>query len=206
MTADDFIDRHPVLYHRTPAVNAPGIALHGLLSVAALLKLYRVGAKRSASIERDRAKVGIVVPPPRTHPEWPPILIGDQHQIHPPQMAAALVGTTPEEWRAELNARVFFWPTRQRLAVHQKAYAAMPSVLYEIDAAKLLARHGDRVRVARINTGYFRRRPAMRGRDTYRQLEDFKHDAKTRIAEVSVLGGVSDLADCLLVSPTLDEA
>jgi len=197
MTAAEFITRHPVLYHRTPVVNAAGIARHGLLSVSALLKLYDVSAKMAVAIELHRAKVGIVVPPPTEYPDWPPILIGDQHQINPPQMAAALDGVTPEDWRAELNARVFFWPTLERLAVHQKTYAARPSILFEIDTAKLLAHHGDRLRVARINTGFFRRKPAKRGRDTYQRLEDFKHDAKNRIAEVSVLDGVPDLAACL---------
>lgn len=203
MTAEEFIARYPVLYHRSPSVNAAGISRHGLLSVTALLQLYAVGAKRAAAIERDRAKVGILVKPPNEHPDWPPILIGDQHQINPAQMAAALDGVTPEEWRKELNARVFFWPTVERLAVHQKAYAAMPSVLYEIDSAKLLTRHGERLRVARINTGFFRRTPAMRSRATYQRLADFRHDAKNRIAEVSVLDGVPDFAECLRSDPSL---
>jgi len=111
-------------------------------------------------------------------------------------MAAALPDLTPEAWRAELNARVFFWPTRERLAAMQRTYRRTPGVVLVVNTAALVADYEPGLSLSRINTGFFRRKPALRTLATYQSLGEFpvfRPGRKPPLAEVSVRGGLPDI-------------
>lgn len=97
------------------------------------------------------------------------IVIRDQKPMPPTALARCLRdGTTPAEWYALLNAKVFLWPDAGRLARQAGTYAGLvPLAVLVVDTERLIARHAARIAVTPINTGNARRRAAPRGRATF---------------------------------------
>jgi len=54
-----------------------------------------------------------------------------------------------------INARVFFWPTGNRLTrlLGAREYRGKPQVILHVDKAKLVGRHIPRVELCRFNSG-----------------------------------------------------
>ena len=95
-------------------------------------------------------------------------LLRDQAPMPPAALARCLVGgITPGEWYTLLNSRVFFWCDHARLERQGRACAPRPQLVLTLDTACLLARHGARTALTPFNTGFARRQPAPRGRDTF---------------------------------------
>lgn len=97
------------------------------------------------------------------------VVIRDQRPMPPAALARCLRdGTTPAEWYALLNSKVFLWPDAGRLARQAATYDGLvPLVVLVVDAERLLARHAARTALTPINTGNARRRAAPRGRATF---------------------------------------
>ena len=75
---------------------------------------------------------------------------------------------TPAEWYALVNSKVFFWFDLKRLDRQRRAGgASSKAVVITIDTARLLAAHGARAALSAINTGNARRKPAIRGRESF---------------------------------------
>ena len=110
-------------------------------------------------------------------------------------LAACLSDITLEAWYRTLNARVFFWPTRDRLERMLKAYRREPQAIFEVDTRALLERHANNVELSHINSGYASGRypPARRGGHTFKPLRDYAYSARNKIAEVTVPGSVPDI-------------
>ena len=108
----------------------------------------------------------------------------------------------PPSWYRLLNSFVFFWPTEARLRtlLSARAYRNRAHTILVVDTARLIAGHGERVRVSPINSGstLFEARP--RGRATFSTVSDYPYDEMRRrrgpagaIAEVAVRDGVSPI-------------
>src|SRR5258708_27286701 len=81
-------------------------------------------------------------------------VIRDQIPMPPKALSRCLIdGTSPEEWYALLNSMVFFWIDRERLARQAGASRSSPQLMFEIDAAKLIERHGRPSFVTPFNLG-----------------------------------------------------
>ena len=132
----------------------------------------------------------------------------------PDALARCLVdGTTPGEWYALLNGMVFFWIDPDRLARQARACKSSPQYVIEIDAARLLAGHGQRAFVTPINTGNAMRRAARRGRASFVPFSSWTesgwlHESERlrlplrrtplRPVELAIAGEVPDVADHIL--------
>lgn len=156
------LPRH--VYHLAEEVNWPSIQLRGLLSARLLL----AGADTARS-EGNQSKLS----PATLHRPASLILadgtlIRDQAPMPPAALARCLVGgITPAEWYGLLNSQVFFWFDPARVERQRQACAPRPQVVLTIDTHRLLARHRERASVTPFNTGFARRRPAQRGRNTF---------------------------------------
>ncbi len=73
----------------------------------------------------------------------------------------------PADWYAMVNARVFFWLDPDRLNRQRAACGSRPQVVMAVDTAKLVAAYGRHVAVTPINSGNARRKPALRGAQTF---------------------------------------
>jgi hypothetical protein len=189
-----------VLTHVTEAVNAPSIRAFGLLPPEDLASLCGTRPDeiilRQAPVTLRSGKLTARLNHQR------PLRAGRR------QEAAFLDGHTLDSWAAQLDRRVFFWPSRRQDAF--EASLAAP-VTFTFDARRLFRQCGDRLDLAPINSGSALRRAVRRGDWLYvpaTRARDFPHArrlrgaarARDRVAEVSLRGGLAPdaLAACLV--------
>ncbi len=147
------------VYHLAEASNFASIKQHGLLSAARLMSA--AGLERAALARAQRSQR-------LTHTMLPSgVSIRDQRPMPPTALSACLIGLTPAQWYALLNARVFFWVDPERLNRQRAACRARPQVVLAVDSAKLVHAHAPRLALTPINTGNARRKPARRGAATF---------------------------------------
>jgi hypothetical protein len=151
-------DRIGRIFHVAEAANWPSIRRHGLLSALALLDLPGVTAEDRRRVTRHRERRTVLSNG---------AVVRDQSPMPPAALRRCLQDMTPEEWYALINARVFFWLDEARLERHLRACRRHAQLVIELDAPRLLARHGAYAAVSAFNTGNARRRPALRGRSSF---------------------------------------
>ncbi|GHO93701.1 hypothetical protein KSF_037490 [Reticulibacter mediterranei] len=147
------------IYHMAEAANWPVIQRNGLHSTSALLDLADICGEDRERLEKQQRL---------THTELlNGVQLRDQRPMPPTALANCLIGLTPSEWYALINARVFFWLDPARLNRHRAACEPRPQVVLTVDASKLVAAYAEKIAVTPINTGNARRRPARRGAATF---------------------------------------
>jgi hypothetical protein len=115
-------------------------------------------------------------------------------------------GVTLQHWLALLNERVFFWVDPERLSGFLKIYNREEHDGITVDTASLVHTHCDIIRLSPFNSGATQRPNAPeRGKHTFFRIEDYPFAERVRragrknaVAEVTVLGGVPDLAKHVL--------
>jgi hypothetical protein len=147
------------IYHLADAANWSSIQQYGLLSTSALLDLLRVQGKEREQIEQQHRAQQVRLANG--------VIIRDQKPMPPTMLGRCLYGVTPREWYALLNARVFFWFDIERLNRMLKANYERPQIVIVLDTERLLRAYAEQVALTPINTGNARRRPALRGRQTF---------------------------------------
>ena len=187
----------PRLVHVTAASAVPVIATHGLLS------------PHDAAIEAGHDPKILLLRHDRVR-----LPLSDGHEVvlnH--QRPIIHAGDAPERvldghsrhsWAAQLDRRVFFWPTRAHSAFADSVNADHPTAHVTLDTAKVLEVLGERLDLCAINSGNFRqggahaRRgdwiyiPAMAGLAAFRKARVNRglvtsHDT---VKEVSVRGSI----------------
>ncbi len=116
----------------------------------------------------------------------------------------SLTDLTVEEWLETLNNRFFFWLHESRLArlLGAKHYGGKSTTFLVLDTRSLIDAHGDRVRLAPMNTGSTCFPNNLDPRQRYlREGADFNYEDRRRgrslpdrIVELAVLDGVHDIA------------
>lgn len=204
MSPEDLAARHPRLYHVADPNALQGILRHGLLPTSGLLSLFEVPSAERHAIERRRRPAGV----PLSHPAHGEAVITDNLPLSETALESCLDdGLAPGDWLAILNSRVFFWPDREGLTklLGARLNRRRDRLVLVLDALSLAKRHRGRMELSAINTGSTIRRPARRGLSTFVPLG--LHDYETwrrlrggldRIREVTVVGGVADIADHLV--------
>jgi hypothetical protein len=116
-------------------------------------------------------------------------------------------GITPSGWYETLNAKVFFWLSRERLRrlLGAKAYRDAPQTILTLRTDTLVEAHRDRILLSPINSGSTIMNPQPRGRDTFLPIEEYpfhtwrrKRSRATAVVELTVTGGVPDITDHVL--------
>lgn len=191
MDRERFVQRFPRLYHMASFESWPLIERHGLLSTSSLLDLFEVtGAERDA-IESEWRSASM----PITHPIYGRAVVRDQLPLRPSLLARCLQdGLSPGDWYRVLNRHVFFWVDEGHLWTLRgaKAYRDAPQVIIEVDAAELLDRHSQDVRLSSINSGSILRGGAARGSGTFRTIAEH---SSSRVVELCVVGAVPDIRE-----------
>ena len=182
----------------------PSIREHGLLSTSALLDLFEIEGENRRAVEAAHRPDSVTI----AHPTHGLAVMRDQKPMSERKLASCLThGMTPEDWYRDLNQRVFFWATRDRLEsmVGARAYRGTPHIVLTISTRRLVDRYEDAIQVATINTGSTVYRAVPRGRDTFVPLGDFDYDASRRkrgrsraIAEVVLEYSLPDVEDLIL--------
>ncbi len=176
------------------------IRRHGLLSTSALLDLFEVDGDRRHRLEAERRPRTVLL----EHPVHGRAVVRDQKPMDDDGLARCLCdGLVPADWYAIINARVFFWLTRARLArlLAARPYRDAAHDVLEIDAAGLVDAYAPAITLSPINSGATRPFPAARGRNTFASIDDYDYAAwrarrprGERVVELAVTGGVPDIA------------
>ncbi len=192
MEPQHLAELHPTLYHMADVRNWASIQRYGLLSISALLDQYDVSGVRRDALESARRPVTVPLVS-----EGKTVYVRDQHPLDPAALEACLDDLSPEAWYRLLNARVFFWPTRERLERMLKAYGRSEQTVFEVDTRALLGRYAPEVELSHINSGYASKRypPARRGPKTFVPLLSYTYSARNKIAEVTVPYAVPNIFD-----------
>lgn len=198
ITQDQFIALYPRLYHMAQAGSWPSIKRHGLLSTSALLDRFEVNGDERQAIESKHRPDCVEI----THPIHGRVTIRDQKPMRETALLKCLAGTTPAEWYALLNGRVFFWVTENRVLtlLGARAYRNTEHDVLTIDTRSFLERYVSRVALSPINSGSTVYNPQPRGLDLFRPLESYPFEirrkyGKNAVAELTVAHSVPDLRD-----------
>ena len=204
MTPKDFAVRMPRLYRLSTEGSAGGIRRHGLLCAATSAGLagYVLPSKRRPTAIKFML------------PDGTPIQITDNSPLSETRLAKILDdGLSPADWMAMLNARVFFWPSRELGAGNLQARRRFGyrSEWHIFDTRRLLEPVWDRAEIAPFNTGSTVRVPPRRGRATFATLAGLNFTAWRRrrrdaglvgsldiVKEVTVRGDVRTAGSALL--------
>ncbi len=146
-------------YHMAEVANWPAIRRHGLHSAIALLDLAGVTGEERERLERCQRLTSAVLPSGAQ--------IRDQRPMPPEALARCLIGMSPSEWYALINAHVFFWLDPARLNRQRAACNSRPQVALTVDAEALAEAYAEHMALTPINTGNARRQPAKRGAATF---------------------------------------
>lgn len=204
MDVAELVETYPRLFHMAESGSWPGIQRHGLLSTSALLDLFEVDGDLRTALESTRRPESVTI----THPVHGTAVVRDQIPLREGPLAQCLVGMTPVEWYRELNRRVFFWLSEERVSglLRGRAYRGRPHDVLTVDAASLVAAHEDEITLAPINTGSTIYNPRPRGVGTFLAITDYPFDdwrrrrsRRTAVAELAVIGGVPDIVDHALI-------
>jgi hypothetical protein len=149
-----------LVYHLADAANWASIQRLGLLSASRLMDLAGLTEAQRKRIECAQRRASITLPTGA--------ILRDQVPMPPAALLRCLIGMTPAEWYALVNSKVFFWFDPGRLERQRRAGAASSrTVVMTIDAERLLGAHGAQAALSAINTGNARRKPALRGRQSF---------------------------------------
>lgn len=204
MSPEGLAAKHPRLYHLTHPGALPGILRHGLLPTSSLLSLFEVPAAARPAIERRRRPASATL----THAVHGEAIITDNVPLSEAALMRCLDdGLAPADWLAILNRRVFFWSETKSLAglLGARLNRGRERLVLVLDTLSVARRHSARMELAAINTGSTIRRPARRGLATFVPLHPRDENGQRklrsvqgRIREVTVVGGIGDVADHLV--------
>jgi len=195
ITAAELSDGFPCLYHVAHRGSWPKIFKSGLLSTSALLDLYGIAGDERFRIESCHRPKCV----PIHHHEYGEAVIRDQKPMPEHALAKALCcEMTPSQWYREVNSRVFFWFSEDRLRNFLAAYASSAHDVLVVDTKQLLQRHADRVQLSHINSGAAMRRPAKRCRSTFKTPAEFPCREKRKFVELAIPHGVPDISDFVI--------
>ncbi|MDI6024050.1 hypothetical protein QBL02_10885 [Leucobacter sp. UT-8R-CII-1-4] len=170
MNREDFIARHPRLFHMAAADSWPSIQRHGLLSTSALVDLYDpTPAVRHEILETVRRRSYVL-----SYPGLDDATVRDQLPLKFIDRCL-FPGVTTQEFLDALNTRVFFHVDEERLLrlLNARAYRNKVHDVLMLDTATFLGNHPN-VELAPYNTGSVHV-PNMppRGPETFEPLEDY---------------------------------
>ena len=110
---------------------------------------------------------------------------------------------SPESWYQLLNAKVFFWLSRERLSrlLNAGTYRSQEHDVLEIDASSLVAAYKDRIWFCPLNSGCTKPFPHARGLETFQRIVNYpysrwkaKRRRGERVVELAVDYAVPDIA------------
>jgi hypothetical protein len=201
MTPEELSERHPTLFHITLPDAWDGIREHGLLPTSRLLDFFEVKGTERDRLESRRRPAAI----PIHHPRLGTVVLNDQTPLSEAKLAQCLDDDlSPADWLMLLNRRVFFWSDEKGLLrlLRAKANRSRVTLVLEIDTLALASVYADKIEICPINSGATIHKPARRGLSTFTPLRELSYEdwsrkrgKRDKILEVTVLGGVPDVAN-----------
>lgn len=170
-----FLLRYPRVFHVTLVPDPAALIHSGLRSASGLLDLFGLDGPERYAMERRQRKTAVRL----EHLEHGSAFLNDQRPLPAKAMERCLRSMTSEEWYVELNERIFFWLSRNRLHPFASARfgAKLPRTLLTLNTRALCA--GDesgnesRLELCAFNSGSAIRRAAPRDRSSLQSVHAF---------------------------------
>jgi hypothetical protein len=175
----EFQSAYPTLFHITLAKDLDQVMRHGLLSTSALLDLCEVRNEQRYSIESTQRPKAI----PISHHVHGEFLINDQAPMNVAALSKCLTDLSTQDWCESLNSRIFFWPTRERLAKHIGARLAegRRRIVLSLETESLFrVLDVNSFELSPINSGNTMRKAAPRGSETFLKFSDYPFHERRR--------------------------
>jgi hypothetical protein len=189
----------PVLFHMAECGSWPSIRKHGLLCTTALLSLTGMEGEERFLIESARRKESVVI----EHGQHGRLVIRDNKPMDDRGLMRCLQdGLNPRDWYELLNARVFFWMSRQRLdgLLCAGAYADEQHDVLQLDTRRVVQDYRTQITLSPINSGCTKPMPHPRGLNTFQNIDNYpyahwrpRRRRGERVVELAVGPGVSDI-------------
>ena len=189
---EEIITGHPLLYHMAEAGTWENIQGHGLLSTAALLRLFDVSEPQRSAVGSSYRGSRVAI----RHGDYGSAVIREQTPMPPGKLGLALTDMEPSEWYQLLNGKVFFWSTESRLVsfLQAKSHRDRPHDVLTICTRSLVEQYANAITLSPINSGTVRLPTHRRGSDTFQTISEYA--CRTRrecFAELAVEGSVPDI-------------
>ena len=166
----------PTLFHMAERGSWPSIRERGLLSTSALLDLYRSSGDQRTAIESMRRPDSV----PLQADGLPSAVVRDQIPMTDNRLRQCLPAhLSPKDWYEILNAKVFFWLTRDRLhrLTGGRTYRDKSHDVLELDTRSLIEAHRDRIWLCPMNSGNTFPFPHPRDETTFLRIADYPYSA-----------------------------
>ena len=189
---EEIMTRHPLLYHMAEAGTWENIKRHGLLSTAALLRLFDVSEPQRSAIGSKYRGSRVVI----RHADYGCAVIREQTPMPPGKLGLALTDMEPSEWYHLLNGKMFFWSTESRLMsfLQARSHQDRPHDVLTICTRSLVEQYANEITLSPINSGTVRMPTHRRGSNTFQTIAEY--NCRTRrecFAELAVEGSVPDM-------------
>lgn len=187
---EQLLTAYPRLYHMAERGAWEGIRQNGLLSTSALLDLYGVRGKARFALESARRDVIV----PLQAPGLPVARLRDQCAMDDAGLKRCLQdGMTPQQWYECLNAKVFFWLTKERLdkLTNAQHYRDGEREVLELDSRRVVAAYRDAVWLCPMNSGATKPFAHPRGPTSFSRIDDYPY--RKPVVELCVDGGIADV-------------
>lgn len=198
MTLEALAKRYPRLYHVTTPGAWLNIKKHGLWSTSYILDQLEIQGTQRTLIETKRRALEITL----KHPYYGYIVINDNLPLNEQILKNCLNDDlVPEDWFRMLNARVFFWPNKEKLNRLLAARGNKNRIreVIVVDTLSLIKKHAERMEISPINSGSTIRKAARRGLNTFVPLiqNDWikKFRPHSQICEIIVRNYIQDISE-----------
>jgi len=151
VTPHTFSLLYPNLYHMAHEDAWESIQRHGLLSTTSILNLWQMTGPERRVIEREVRTSAIEL----VHPRYGKVVIRDQKPMYEQKLRRALTDCTPQQWCQLLNRKVFFWPSKERLARHMSAREnrGKRHLVLTLDSYRLTTAYEEKITLCALNSG-----------------------------------------------------
>jgi hypothetical protein len=190
----------PTLYHMAERGSWSSIRNSGLLSTTALLDRFAISGTARVAIERRRRATSVVLHKVGVGRA----VVRDQFPMDDKGLTRCLQdGLSPEDWYRILNAKVFFWLTRERLLrlLNAGTYRDQKHDVLQLDTKALIQAHEDKIWFCPMNSGCTKPFPHPRGKNTFLRISDYpyaewkgKKKRGERVVELAVDYSVPDVS------------
>lgn len=201
MTADEFCQDYPRLYHMATAGALPQIEKYGLLSTEATLDLLGITNPERDRLLASRRPESVTL----ENPDIGKFVLRDQIPMRDSALQACLQDMEIPAWYRLLNERVFMWASLDRVEtlLSARAYRKSEHLILTIDTKKLLAAYEKQVYLSAINSGATLYTPPARGAFTFSTLAEYERiNGRKRVVEVTVKYAIPDMAKYIILSET----
>ncbi len=133
-----------------------------------------------------------------THHLYGTAVIRDQKPMPPDSLEKVLVDTTPQQWYEFLNAKSFFWVTKERLMrlLGARLYRNKLHDVVTVDTALLVERHLGQITLSPFNSGVSTFGPTYpRSADSFKTIRGYPSSQIERVVELVVDRHVPDIGE-----------